>query len=167
MAARGNPLAKVGLALGVLLALGVVGVVVYGIVGRSQPGNLPPEPPPGSRSGPGWEVRYNATLALARRGSTQTPLATLAEMLDEDQQRRNARMTINQGKTEVPDEVTARSTVLAALEAVAALHRQQPDLDLGPVSDALARLEQSPNIVLRTEAIKTRSALTTTGPTGG
>src|SRR5262249_23099931 len=37
-------------------------------------------------SPPGWEVRYNAAIALARRGSTHVPFDLLAEMLDEDRQ---------------------------------------------------------------------------------
>ena len=42
-------------------------------------------------SAPGWEIRYNATTELARRGSTATPWPVMREMLDEAQQMRNAR----------------------------------------------------------------------------
>src|SRR5208282_705557 len=43
-------------------------------------------------SSPGWAVRYNATVTLARRGSAKTPFDVLSEMLDEDQQLRNFRV---------------------------------------------------------------------------
>lgn len=162
MADRGNPLAKVGLGLAVLLALVAIGGIAYTVRNRTLAN--PAEPPPGPRSGPGWEIRYNAALALARRGSDQTPLDLLAEMLDEDQQRRNARLKLNQA--DVPDEAAARTTVLGALDAVVALHRQQPKLKLGPIDTALAKLEQSPNIVVRTEALKARNALAPTPQPG-
>src|SRR5947207_6491558 len=37
----------------------------------------------------GWEVRYNAATALARRGSKELPCDVIADMLDEEQQLRN------------------------------------------------------------------------------
>src|SRR5688572_29239137 len=35
-------------------------------------------------SAPGWEVRYNAAVALARRGSLKTPWPVVRDMLDEE-----------------------------------------------------------------------------------
>src|ERR1700722_17498362 len=44
-----------------------------GILGKNSP------------SASGWMVRYNATVALAKRGSAQLPLDVLVEMLNEQQ----------------------------------------------------------------------------------
>lgn len=111
------------------------------------------------RSSPGWEIRYNATLALAQRGSARLRLGLLEEMLDEDQLRGNIRTKLSDGR-EVPNEGAVQETVIAALKATAELHRKNPTLPLPGVSAAVEKLEQSPNLVVRTEAKKTRNALT-------
>jgi len=111
----------------------------------------------------GWEIRYNAALALARRGSTGLPLGVMREMLDEDQQMRNFRATLADGR-EVADESAARRTVLNALKALAQWHRHAGavtaaganDPALKQVYQAVDRLTYSPNLVVRTEAEKTR-----------
>jgi hypothetical protein len=120
----------------------------------------------GLPSSRGWEIRYNATLALARKGSPRVPLGVLREMLDEDQQMRNFQATLPGGQ-QVTDESAARRTVLNALNAVVLWHRH-PDAvrAIGPdtpqlrkLYDAIDRLAQSPNLVVRTEAENTRKAL--------
>lgn len=75
-------------------------------------------------SAPGWEIRYNAAAALARRGSPATPWPLLREMLDEKQQRRNARTREKDDKM-VYDESAARATMIAALRAIAAWHEKR------------------------------------------
>lgn len=114
----------------------------------------------------GWEIRYNAALTLARRGSAETPLDTLAEMLDEQRQMYNFRAQLKDGRN-VPDEAAARRTVLNALKAITDWHRQGEVVqkvpsrraDLERVYAAIDLLTHSANNVLRTEAEKTRKAL--------
>src|ERR1700736_1810414 len=82
-----------------LLLLGlmtVLAVVVLYVALRRPDQEVRAEPPlaAGLPSAPGWEIRYNATVALARRGSPQLPLGVLCEMLDEDRQMRNFRATL-------------------------------------------------------------------------
>jgi len=133
----------------------------------SLPAALPWTSLPGLATGlpsaPGWEIRYNAVVALARRGSPALPLAQMREMLDEDQQMRNFRATLADGR-DVPDETAARRTVLNALKALAQWHTHAAalkamgpdDLALAQVYRAVDQLTHSPNLVVRTEAEKTR-----------
>jgi hypothetical protein len=109
-------------------------------------------------SSPGWQVRYNATIALARRGSTQLPFDVLCQMLDEEQQVRNFRMAIAPGK-EIADEYAARRTVLDALKAFEdwqkhkeAVQAARDNPGLACVHAAIDKLTKSDNEVLRTEA---------------
>jgi hypothetical protein len=107
-------------------------------------------------------VRYNAALALAHRGSAAikepVPWESLLEMLDEQQQMRNFTTRLSDGR-EVPDETAARLTVIGALKAVQTLHRANRSLDLSALSEAIAKLNQSGNAAVRTEAEKTRLTL--------
>jgi len=113
----------------------------------------------------GWEIRYNAVVALARRGSPALPLSLMREMLDEDQQMRNFRATLADGR-DVADETAARRTVLSALKALAQWHTHAAAVQsvgsdnpaLVQVYQAVDRLTHSPNLVVRTEAGKTRQA---------
>jgi hypothetical protein len=117
-------------------------------------------------SSSGWEIRYNAALALARRGSDQVPLDVLREMLDEPKQMHNFRVQLQDGRN-APDETAARRTVLTALEAFVQWHKQMAgekkfaaeNADLQHVYDAVQQLTQSSNLVLRTEAEKARQTL--------
>ncbi|MCC6417636.1 MAG: hypothetical protein IT429_05245 [Gemmataceae bacterium] len=117
-------------------------------------------------SASGWQVRYNAAVALARRGSSNLPFDVLAEMLDEDQQMRNFRARLQDGR-EVPDETAARRTVLQALRAVAEWHRHpealkavgQDNIGLKQVHAAIAELTRSPNLVVKTEAANVQLSL--------
>jgi hypothetical protein len=115
----------------------------------------------------GWEIRYNAALALARRGSPKVPLHIMAEMLDESLQMRNFRAKLPDGK-DVADEQAARRTVLNALLALTEWHKttsavnearkEQPD-QLRRVFAAVNRLTSSDNAVVREEAAKTKKSL--------
>jgi hypothetical protein len=114
----------------------------------------------------GWEIRYQATTTLARRGSTRVPFATLAEMLDEDRQMKNFRARLKDGR-EVPDEAAARQTVLSALKAVLEWHKHKEAVQaVGPsdpglqrVYTAIDKLTHSPNLVVKTEAANARLSL--------
>jgi hypothetical protein len=119
--------------------------------------------PPGPPSPAGWEVRYNATLALANRGSPlvkEDPAVwdNLLEMLDEEQQLRNFTRKRPDGQA-VPDETAARTTVIGALRAVAELHRQRPALDLSGLNEPIERLTRSANVPVRTRAAQTQLIL--------
>lgn len=115
----------------------------------------------GPKSPPGWEVRYNAAAALARRGSVRVQdervKGILLEMLDEEQQMRNFRQEI-QGR-QVSDPASAALTVVTTLQALNELHRRQPDLDLSDFRPVIDKLLDSPNLVVRTEAKKTKQLL--------
>jgi len=107
---------------------------------------------------PGLKVRYNATVALARKGSAKTRLDVLAEMLDEDKQRENFRLKRDDGQ-EVADESTISITLVTALKAIVELRRRSPGRDLSSLAPALEKLAQNPNMALRSEATRTRFAL--------
>jgi hypothetical protein len=118
-------------------------------------------------SSKGWEVRYNATLALARRGSSRVPLDILREMLDEQKQMRNFRTTLKDGR-DVADGAAARRTVVNALKAVRDWHKHPEAVRaVGPdnprlrmVYAAIDRLVEDPNPAVSAEARSTRLALT-------
>jgi hypothetical protein len=122
----------------------------------------PAAPAAGPKSPAGWDVRYNAALALAYRGSDKVvdPVVweSLTEMLDEAQQLRNFSTQLANGR-EVPDETAARLTVIGALKAVQALHRKNPKIDLSPLAAPIAKLAQSPSAPVRTEAAATQLTL--------
>src|SRR5438093_523345 len=97
----GSWLAKRGLILGGLV--GILGLVVLVVWLRKPEQETAAEPPASvTPSGPGWEIRYQATLALARRGSLKIPLEQLAEMLDEDKQLKTCRVKRKDGQ-DVPN----------------------------------------------------------------
>jgi hypothetical protein len=107
---------------------------------------------------PGLKIRYNATVALARRGSDNVRLGLLQEMLDESVQKENFRLRPKTGP-EVPDEATATLTLVTALQAVAELHRKRPEPDLSTLYSALDQLGQAANAAVRNEAERTLIAL--------
>jgi len=112
-------------------------------------------------STPGWQVRYNATRALAHRGSARLPLDILAEMLNEEQQLRNNVEALN-GKKYV-DEASANIIVIGALKAVRAWHKHpeavtavgRDNPELQRVYAAVNRLRDSKNAVVQAEAANT------------
>jgi hypothetical protein len=113
-------------------------------------------------SAPGWEVRYNAAVTLARRGSPKTPWPVLHDMLDEDQQLRNYRVTLKNGQM-ISNQEDATRTVLNALAAIAEWHKKQDPDKVAPVSADLQlvyqqvdRLAQSGNTLVRVHADRVR-----------
>jgi hypothetical protein len=105
------------------------------------------------------EVRYNAAVALARRGSDRVRLDLLQEMLDEAKLRQDFRTKPEGGGPSQPDESAVRLTVVSALKAAAELHRRQPGRDLSPLYPAIRQLTHSPDVALRGEADATLKAL--------
>jgi hypothetical protein len=141
--------------IAIATALALVGVALW--LWRPHPA-VHAGTPASTRSLEGWEIRYNATLALARRGSAQTPLDELKDMLDEDQQLRNFE-TVTQDGRAVIDEQAARLTVLKALEGAIALQQKRPELDLTVLNPAIVKLTESPNLTLREKAQEARKQL--------
>lgn len=138
------------------------------VAGGCQKAAPPASPSAGPRNPAGFEIRYQAALALARQGSDRASdrLDLLKEMLDEEQQLRSFRKRIVEGRVvpenEAPlDPVAARTIVESALKAIVVLHKKRPDLDLSPLTPAIDRLTQSGNPALRTEAERTRTELGT------
>ena len=115
-------------------------------------------------SDPGWEVRYNAAVTLARRGSAKTPWPVVLDMLDEDRQLRNYRVTLKNGQV-VSNQEDATRTVLNGLVAIAEWHKKQDPAVAAPVSADLQlvyqqvdRLAQSGNALVRVHADRVRQA---------
>lgn len=119
----------------------------------------------GPKSAPGWEVRYNAAAALARRGSEKAldprVKETLLEMLDEEQQMRNFTIKDEAGQPrtdaqgrELTDANGARLTVVTTMHALGELHRKRPELDLSEFRPAVEKLTQSTNLAVSIEAKK-------------
>jgi hypothetical protein len=107
----------------------------------------------------GYEVRVQATLALARRGSPRVRPALLKEMLDEERLGEVFRVRRPDG-VEGPDQAKAVETVKNALGALAELHKKRPKMDLTSFVPLVERLTNDPNESVRTEALKARLALT-------
>lgn len=109
----------------------------------------------------GWEIRYNAALALARRGSKHTPWPTIREMLDPERQRHNFRARVA-GATILADEEAALRTVHATLAAIAEWHKKQDgpkadiSSDLQLIYADVDRLAESDNTPIRVQADRTR-----------
>ena len=101
------------IAFGAALVLGIVALVLF------RPGwhTARPPVPVGKPSNPGWKIRYDATIALARRGSAHTSIDLLEEMLDEGTQEANFRVKQADGR-EVVDEQGVDNMLVATLDAV-------------------------------------------------
>jgi hypothetical protein len=154
--ARNGLLSNVGLALGGLVALVFFGIVVLSYFQNFQRNATAAQPATESRSDPGWAIRYNATGALARRGSDHVmkKMDEFKEMLDEEKQRQNFRIVLKGGQQTV-NEVGAYRVVSQTLEAVEELHRRRPEIDLTPLHAAIEKLAESSNPALRTAAART------------
>ncbi len=129
------------------VALILGGLALLTVVGCARQASPAPTVPVG-KSG-GWEIRYTAVIALARRGSDRIKdhMDTLADMLDEQQQRGNA------------TEPAVTGNITGTLKAITELHRRRPEMNLATLQPAIDKLEQSSNPVIRTEAARTKLAL--------
>jgi hypothetical protein len=149
----------------------VLGALVVGlVVWLRWPGaNAPAEPPADVKpSDKGWQIRYNATLALLVKGSKHLPFKEVLEMLDENKQLKNFRVKLKSGQ-EVADESGARKTILNALKAITEWHNKtgktggSPGKNWQKVYSAIKDLaENSPNAVVRKEALRTEQSLSLT-----
>ena len=100
----------------------------------------------------GFRVQANATVALARMGSSKVRLGMLQTMLDEEELRGIFVVQSKKSSKEQPDEAVVIETMLNALKAVAELHRQDAALDLSTLRPALDKLAHNPNAAVSTEA---------------
>jgi hypothetical protein len=152
------------------LALVVGALTVLLVVWLRWPGSEVPVEPPAKvqPSRKGWQIRYNATVALLVKGSKRIPFDNVLEMLDENVQLKNFRVKLKNGK-DVPDETGARKTILNTLKAIGDWHKKQgkdnssAGKDWQRVYAAIKNLaENSPNAVVRTEALRTKQTLSQT-----
>lgn len=125
-------------------------------------------------SAKGWEIRYNAALALARKGEANLPFEVLLEMLDEKQQQLNAATLLKDGRLGV-NEADARQRVYVTLQVVSQWYkhperkkkfsalnaelRKTYEDGLARINQAVDQLAQNSNPALRTEALKTLQIL--------
>jgi hypothetical protein len=106
-----------GKVLVVLLLAGVAGLVLFLWLrwpAANQPVPVTTRESEAARTG--REIRYNATLALAVKGSDKVPFDVLCEMLDEDRQLQNCWVELKNGQR-VSDEAVARKFILNTLKA--------------------------------------------------
>lgn len=119
---------------------------------------------PGPKSPSGWEIRYNATLALARRGSPHVKdpevWDSFLELLDAEQQLRNFRNKSEDGQIK-SDENGAYTAVISALQAAQDLHRKDPKIDLSGLKAPIEKLTHNPNA---TVSVQAKQALLTLFP---
>lgn len=111
------------------------------------------------RKNEGLGIRYQAAVALARRGSAQAPLDVLGEMLDESVQLEKHRVRSAKDGREAPDKVATYGDMENALKAIAELHRKNPRVNLAALDTAIDKLKRSDNPAVRKEAERTREAL--------
>ncbi len=107
---------------------------------------------------PGLTIRYNATIALARRGSDKLRLGLLEEMLDQDLLRQRFVVAGPDGK-DIVDEALVSKTLEGAMEAVAELHHRKPERDLSKLVSKIEYLAQDSNLATRSEADRTLRSL--------
>jgi hypothetical protein len=133
--------------------IAIIGVFCVTAGGCSRPTEAPAALRSAGPGVTGREVRYNAVLALAHRGSPRITEVwdVLLEMLDEDQQLQNYTPRSGDGRG-VPDETAARTTVIGALQAVRDLHEKQPKMDLSALKAPIEKLTQSANGTVSVQA---------------
>jgi hypothetical protein len=115
-----------------------------------------PEPEGSSkvRETPGLIVRINALIALCRRGSPLLDAGHLQQikgLLDEDRLGRDLQL-IEAGGKEQPNKAKVAATLVALLQAVAKLHHQAPDRDLGALVPSIEALTGNGNVDVATAA---------------
>jgi hypothetical protein len=109
---------------------------------------------------PGLTISFNATVALARRGSELVRLGVLRRMLDRSYLAENLLIRSKDGHEE-PDVSLVSKTIEAALQAIADLHRKHPERDLATLYPAIEEVARNSDTGLRIEAERTLKALRT------
>jgi hypothetical protein len=103
---------------------------------------------------PGLLVRYNANLALARRGSTRTKIPMLREMLDEQELGKAIALERTDGSRH-PNEAKVEMVLLNSLKALTELHRKRPEAVTPELRQAVSKLQESADKAVSTEAKQT------------
>ena len=101
---------------------------------------------------PELNVKLNATIALARRGSDKVNTGRLAEMLDEAKLRTQFLHEDLNTEQPTPDEGMVVQILVNALKATADLHRQRPEKITPAVRAGVEKLKSHGNAVVNTEA---------------
>jgi hypothetical protein len=107
---------------------------------------------------PGLLVRYNANLALARRGSTKTKIPMLREMLDEQELGKAITLERADG-TRHPNDAKVEMVLLNSLKALVELHQRRPEAITPELKQAVTKLTESPDKAVSAEAKQTLIAL--------
>jgi hypothetical protein len=107
---------------------------------------------------PGLTIQCNANIALARRASPKARPAALEQMLHPDWLRDNLQVRRPDGK-ETPDANLAFQVLETTLQAVADLHRKQPQRDLSVMRPAVKALVNDRNPAVRAAAEQTLKVL--------
>ena len=118
----------------------------------------------------GWQIRYSAALALARRGSKKLPLHLMCEMLDEHRQQINYRKISPDGSAQY-DQSAAQQVIVNSLRFFVEWHKKTKvdkkfdpeNADLQKVFLAIHALAQSSNESIKLEANKALNELGQTG----
>lgn len=100
------------------------------------------------------EIRAQAAVALARRGSAKIKIETIRGMLDEKEQLERFAKALGADK-KAQKAGLVYTTVSGMTKAVAELHRKDPTRDLSALYPALHQLEQSGNAALKADAKQT------------
>jgi hypothetical protein len=108
---------------------------------------------------PELNIKFNATIALARRGSDEVNTGRLVEMLDQDKLRTQfLRQDVTTEKSE-PDEGMVIQTLVNTLKAVSELHKQRPQRITSGIRMAVNNLKTNANVAVKKEAEETSLAI--------
>jgi hypothetical protein len=108
---------------------------------------------------PELNVKLNATIALARRGSDFVSTGRLAEMLDQDKLRKQFLDEDVTTENPKPDEAAVVQTVVNTLKAIGDLHKQRPEKITAAIRAAVDKLKSNSNSAVKKEAEQTALAI--------
>jgi hypothetical protein len=104
------------------------------------------------------QVRFNANVALANRGSKHVRLDMFADMLDDEYLQSKLTWQRQDGK-EIADAALIQNTLVTSLKAVGNLHKKRPEMDLSSLRKAVDKLADHSSEIVKTEAKKLQKAL--------
>jgi hypothetical protein len=108
---------------------------------------------------PELNIKFNATIALARRGSDEVDTGRLVDMLNPDKLRTQfLRQDVATEKTE-PDEGMVIQTLVNTLKAVSELQKQRPQRITSAIRMAVNNLKSNANAAVKKEAEETALAI--------
>jgi hypothetical protein len=101
---------------------------------------------------PELNVKFNATIALARRGSDFVSSGRLAEMLDEEKLRQQLLHEDVNTEKPGPDEAAAVQIEVNTLKALVDLHKRRPEKITPAIRAAVDKLKGNANAAVKKEA---------------